>query len=50
MKTEYAEWVEEEIDFECLEDRLNYLFRLSDHSSDLEEDVEKEFNYVTGGF
>jgi len=44
---EYKEWLEEEKD---LEDRLNYLFRFSPSMSALEEDVEEELNYVTGGF
>ncbi len=46
MNIEYAEWLAEELN---LSDGLNYLFGLSCYCNEIEEDAEKEFNFVTGG-
>lgn len=49
MTTDYEEWLEEEMETLDLEDRLNYLFRFSNTSQELEEDAEKEYAYAMGG-
>ena len=46
---EFIEWLEEEGHSTDLESRLNYLFRYADSGEVLEEDIEAELSYITGG-